>query len=149
MAEVAYTSRVHIERVRGNDHLLRRAAPAVAEPEQIERPVQGARVLVVAHAEFELLTREITVVGVRRREVREDARPVDALPPEGVVLGRVGVVPGQFLGQEVVAARLFDQLRQVARVAEHVGQPKDPRLITELVHEEALAVQQLADERLP
>src|SRR5205814_10047959 len=51
-------------------------------------------------------------------------------------------------GQEVVAARLLDELRQVARIAEHVGQPQGLRLHPELAYEESLAMQQLTHERL-
>ena len=47
---------------------------------------------------------------------------------------------------EIPAA--FEDLRERGRVAEHVGQPQVGRLAPELVEEEALAVHDLADQRL-
>ena len=138
----------HAERMRGLDHLGGRAAAAVAVAEQVQGLVRGRRVLEVAHAVLDLFGREVAVVGVCRRKVREHSRAVDTFPPERVVLRLVGVVPGKLLGQEVVAPRLLDQLGEVAGISEDVRQPQDARLVAELLHEVALAVQKLAHQRL-
>ena len=61
--------------------------------------------------------------------------------------GFVGVVPGELLGQEVLASRFGDQLRQGGGVAEDIGQPQLASIDAELLHEEAFAVQKLARQR--
>lgn len=81
-------------------HLARGAAAAVAVTERCQGARTPALVLVVADRVRHLLAGELGVVGVHRREVGEDPRAVDALPPEGVVGQLVGLVPGEFLGQE-------------------------------------------------
>ena len=61
---------------------------------------------------------------------------------------RVGAVPGDLLGDEVVGPAEGEDLRQRRRVPEHVG---DPRLATGdavVLAEEPLAVQKLAGHRL-
>ena len=102
--ELGRVAHRHSEPMRRLDHLGCWATTSVPRPEQVERAVGAIRVLEVAHAHLELVAREISVVRVRGREMREHSCPVDPLPPERVVLGRVGVVPRQLLGQEVVAA---------------------------------------------
>src|SRR6267154_4993016 len=134
--------------VRGCDHLRLRTAASVAPTKKVERSVRADPVFEVAHAPLNLVGAEAAVVRVGGREVREDARPVDSLPEKGVVLWLVGVVPRKLLGQKKVAARLARKLRQVARIAEDVGQPEDPRLVAELAREKPLAVQQLSHQRL-
>ena len=138
---------VYTERMRGLDHLRRRSAATVAEPEQVQRAVGARGVLEVAHARLDLLRAEVPVVCISRRKVGKHAGSVNSLPQERVMRWLVGVVPGQLLGQEVFAARFLDQLRKVARIAKNVGQPQDLRLVTELVQEEALAVHELPHER--
>ena len=148
LEKVGGATQLDAKSVRRLDHLRLRAAPSVTPPEQVQGAIRAGRVLEVTDAPLDLFGGEAAVVRIRGREVGEDARPVDAFPDEGVVLRLVGVVPGELLGQEEVAARLRHQLRQVARVAEDVGQPQDLRLIAELAHEEPLAMQQLPHERL-
>ncbi len=80
--------------------------------------------------------------------MREDARAVDALPVEGVVRERIGLVPRDLLGEEVVHPGLARDLRERARVAERVGQPDLARLVAQLLQEEPLALHELAGQRL-
>ncbi len=73
--------------------------------------MRAVAVLEVMDALGNLLWFEAAVVGVGGWKVREDARPVDPLPHKGVVLGFVGVVPRELLGEEEIAARRRDELR--------------------------------------
>ena len=148
LEEVGRPSQLHTEAVRGIDHLRLRPAPAVAPTKQVEGPVGVGPILEASNAALDLLLLEAPVVRVGGREVREDRGAVDALPEKRVVLRLVGVIPRELLGEEVIAARARHQLRQVAWIAEHVGQPQDFRFVTELVHEKAFAMQQLAHQRL-
>ncbi len=86
----------------------------------------------------------------RGAEVGQHARAVQPLPPEAVVGHRVGAVPADLDGEEVLQPRAADELRQVPGVAEHVGQPQHGRLgcPAELPAEESPAEQQLTRQRL-
>ena len=70
------------------------AAAAVADAEQADGHIDDARLAVASLVAAKLLGQEARVVGVFRREVRDDARAVDALPDEGVVRELVVAVPG-------------------------------------------------------
>ena len=59
----------------------------------------------------------------------------------------VDLAPGDLLREEVVAVRLADDLRQGGGVAEHVRNPQVADVHAEVVHEEILAVEELADHR--
>ena len=63
--------------------------------------------------------------------------------------GCVEAVPGQLLGQEARDPRLAHQLRQLGGVAEDVRVPELRAAAAELGLEEALAVEELARQRLP
>ena len=64
------------------------------------------------------------------------------------MLGRVEPVPRELLREEAVDPRAAHDLRQLAVVAEHVGVPEHAGAAAELALEEALAVEELAHERL-
>ena len=127
----------------------RRPAAAVAVAEQQQAAPRAVVVLVVARAAAQLGD-----LGRRRcrcrpagsaRAPREPSIPCQR---ERVVRRRVEAVPGQLLGQEAVDAGAAHDLRQLAVVAEHVGVPELAAAAAELALEEALAVQELAHERL-
>src|SRR5699024_10044047 len=82
------------------------------------------------------------------REVGEDLRPVDTLPVKGMVREGVGVVPGDFLGEEPVEAGPACQLWQRPGVTETVRQPYAVGLDPELVDEVPLALGELTHDRL-
>ena len=98
--------------------------------------------------ELELHGAQVGVVGIDRREVREDAGTVDALPPEGVVRHPIGVVPGEFLGEEVIASGQQRNLRERTGVAKGVRQPHVVRLHAQLFDEEPLALHELTHQGL-
>ena len=130
------------------DVLLLRAAAAVAHAEERDGDVDDPRLAVVRLVVLELLGHQVRVVGVLRREVRDDARAVDALPHERVVRELVVAVPGELLREEEADAALAQDLRQLAGVAEDVGEPEVARDDAELLLEEALPDEALAHERL-
>ncbi len=110
------------------------AAVAVAERHQQRRRQAGPApvfLLEVVPGPDGLLRRSIGVVGAGvsaaalrgGAEMGEDARPVQALPPEGVVRQTVVLIPPQFGGEKVLQPRLFDQLGKIPGIAEHVGKP--------------------------
>ena len=105
-------------------------------------------VLEVARRAAQLGHGRLGVVGVGGREVREHRRAVDADPAERVVLGRGVAVPGELLGEEAADAGAAHDLRELAVVAEHVGVPEHLGAAPELLLEEALAVEELAHQRL-
>ncbi len=134
--------------VRRRRHLAGRPAAAVAPSERDDGRVAHGLLGVLPLGAREVLPGEVGVVGVHRREVREDPAPVDALPEERVVRHRVGLVPRLLLREEVLGACAPHDLRQRSRVAERVGQPHLAGVDPELVEEEPLALHELADERL-
>ena len=133
---------------RPREHLARGAAPAVTPAEGQQRAGGGPLVGEVAGRVRHLGAGHLGAVGVGRREVREDAGAVEALPPERVVREAVGGVPGDLLGEEPLRTRQRDELGQGGGVAERVGQPHLAGLDAELVEEEPLAVVQLPGEGL-
>ncbi len=133
--------------VRGGDHLPGRAAASVAEPERNEGGVRPAFVGEVLFCMGQLGAREHRIIGVDRREVREDARAVDPLPEEGVMRKPVRLVPRDLLREEVFGTGGPRDLRQRGGVAERVGQPHLAGMHTELLHEEPRALDELPHER--
>ena len=136
------------EPARRLEHRARRSAAAVAVSERVQRVLRRRALRELALALRELAHTHVAVVGVGGREVREDARAVDALPPERAVREPVDLAPRHLLRQEGRDPGLLQDLRERGRVAEHVGQPEVGRLAPELVEEEALAVHDLANQRL-
>ena len=130
------------------EHVAGGAAAAVAHPEQHVALARTVAVLVLPHDPPEFLHGGHRVVGVGRRKVGEHLAAVDSLPQEGLVPGFVEVVPRQLLGEKVADAGLAHDLRQLAVIPEHVRVPELAAEGAELALEEALAVQELAAERL-
>ena len=130
------------------EHLRRRPAAAVAPAEHQQRSRRPLVVLEVARRPAQLGHGRLGVVGVGGREVRDHRGAVDADPAERVVVGRRVAVPGQLLGQEAADAGAAHELRELAVVAEHVGVPEHLGAAPEFLLEEALAVEELADQRL-
>ena len=80
--------------------------------------------------------------------MREHLAAVVALPHERVVLRLVEAVPRQLLREEARDAGLAQDLRELPGVAECVRAPELAVAPAELALEPALAVQELAHERL-
>ena len=95
-----------------------------------------------------LVSREVRVIGLHRREVGKHRRAVDALPPERMMRKAIGRVPRQLLGDEPFDAHVTQNLRQVRVVPEHVGQPPFGAFDPEVLLEEPLSMGELANERL-
>ena len=86
-------------------------------------------------------------VGGRHAGIHAGA--VDALPEEVVVGEAVGIVPGGHLvGDEVIHAALFQDLRQDPAVAEHVRQPGVVDGLAEGTAKEVLTIEQLTNQAL-
>src|SRR5829696_3690209 len=132
------------------EHLLARAAAAVAPPEGEEALGVVALALEVAPGAVEILGSNVAVVvlaGVF--EVVGDHRaPVYALPLVEVVGKLVGLAPVELVGEETLHPRAPEQLRQRRREPEGVGQPGHPRAMAELLLEVSLAIEHLAHHRL-
>src|SRR5262249_16553870 len=96
----------------------------------------------------QLLDTGVAVVGVGRREVTEHLAPVDALPDERVRVRTVEPVPRQFLRQEAHDPREPQELRPLGAIAERGGRPELAATDAELVLEEPLSVDELAQQRL-
>ena len=139
----------------GLEHQFRRPAAAVAPAEREQALARDALLLVLLPVALEFLDVEHAVVGEEPiaaagggDELHRDLAAVEAAPAERVVREAVELVPGDLAGDERVAVRQLQQLRQGGRVAEHVGQPQVPAVDAELLGEVLLAVEELADERL-
>ena len=144
----------------GLEHLTRRAAAAVAVAVGDQNIVVDLFILIAlprAHdgigMQIAVVSRKEALLGIltdaeRRDEMREHLGAVDALPEEGVIRDAVDLVPRELGGHEIVHAGLFHDLRQCAGIAEHIRQPQDFIILAEFLAEEALAVQELAHERL-
>ena len=134
--------------VRGRDHLAGGSPATVAVPERDQRGVGPALLGELVGGPRELGRRQVGVVGVDGREVGEHPAAVDPFPPEGVVRDAVGVVPGQLLCEEVLAAGQARHLRECAGVPEGVGKPDVGGLYAQLLDEEPLALDELPHQRL-
>ena len=132
----------HLEHLRGRPA----AAVAVAEHEQARR--RAVVVLEARGARAQLGDRDHRVVGVGRRHVHEHLGAVDPGPRERVVRRLGELVPGQLLGEEAVDPRAAQDLRDLAVVAERVRRPELAAARAEALPEVALAVEQLAHQRL-
>ena len=129
------------------EHVAVRSAAAVPETERVERAIDGA-VGRALDALRDLVDGDDAVVGVARREVRQQAAAVEAFPPERRVREAVRVVPRQLLRDERAHAGARGDLRQRGGVAEDVGDPQLVALDAELLQEEAGAERDLTDECL-
>src|SRR5215211_6847711 len=99
-------------------------------------------------ARAQLGDRHLGVVGVGRWHVHEHLRAVDPRPCERVVRRLGELVPGQLLGEEAVDPRAAQDLRDLAVVAERVRGPELAAARAEALLQVALAVENLAHERL-
>ena len=129
------------------DVFLLRTAAAVAHAVERDRDVDDPRLAVVRLVLAEFLGPQARIVVVLRREMRDDARSVDALPDERIVRELVVAVPRELLREEEADSALLEDLRELAGVAENVGKPEVPRNDAELLLEETLADETLAHER--
>ena len=130
------------------DHLRRRAATAV--PEAVEEHALACAdvILEVPGACAELRDGRLRAEGVGGREVRTYLRAVDALPDERVMRQLSELVVGELLGQKAVHAGSAEDLWQLAVEAERVGKPSLGAAAAELLLEEPLADDELANVRL-
>ena len=76
------------------EHLAGRAATAVAMSEWQQRPVRPALVSESPLRPIKIRSGQIRRIGIGRREMGEDPRPVNALPEEGIVGEAIDLVPG-------------------------------------------------------
>ncbi len=125
-----------------------RPAAAVAVAEGIEPGGEAVLLDALVPALDHALGVDAGVVVVVQVDV--DLGAVDALPDEGVVGEGIAAVvgPEDLLRGEVLDAAAAHDLRQRAGVAEDVGQPQQLAVDAELLLEEALAVDELADQAL-
>ena len=133
---------------RPREHLARRAAASVAPPERHQGSRRPPLLREVRHRVGELRAGQLAVVGIHRREVREDPGAVDPLPVEGVVGKPVGGAPRELLSEEPPRAGEAHELRESRGVPERVGQPHLLGLQAELLEEEPLAMHELPGEGL-
>ena len=101
-------------------HLTGGAATAIAEAVQQNRVTGEVLVQEVALRIHQLMHAHPRAVGIRRREVRENTRAIDAFPHERVVWELGGVVPRDLLREEPVESCTAGDLRPGAGVAETV-----------------------------
>ena len=80
--------------------------------------------------------------------MREDARPVNALPEERVVREAVDLVPRDLLSEHPAHSGQPSELRQGRRIAERVGQPHLVATVTQAFGEPSRAEGELAAYRL-
>ena len=127
-------------------HVARGAATAITETEEQKRAVGEILVLEVLLGVVEFLNLAPSSIGIRRREVGEDARAVDAFPHERVVRELGGIVPRDLLREEPFVPGTAGDLRPCAGVAEAVRQPYALGLHTEMFLEVFAAICNLADQ---
>ena len=144
-------------------HLARRAAapipvPVAHQPRLDHARPPGVLLLGAGPGVEHLVRRGHGVVGggvlaprlVGGAEVRQHARAVQPLPPEGFIRKVVVLAPADLDGEEVFQPGLLDELRQVPGVAEHVRQPQHRAFSArpKMGAEEAAPQQELARQRL-
>ena len=127
-------------------HVARGAAAAIAETEEQKRAVGKVFVLEVLLGVIEFLDLAPSGIGIRRREVGEDARAVDAFPHERVVRELGGIVPRDLLREEPFVPGTAGDLRPCAGVAEAVRQPYALGLHIEMFLEVFAAICNLANQ---
>ena len=127
------------------DMFFRGTASAVADAHEVEEFPGLDTFMITGLRMVHGLRFAEPVVGVGGREVCQNFRTVDAAPEEGMVGEAVGFVPGDFLSEEVVASRFFDDLREGGGVAENIGNPEVFHIDAEFIHEEIFPVEELAD----
>ena len=79
-------------------------------------------------------------------EMGQHLGAVDPFPGKGVVGERIGLVPGQFGGQEIPQAAALHDLGDSGRIAEGVRLPEGVRLIMQIVPKIPLAFDKLANQ---
>jgi 23S rRNA (cytidine1920-2'-O)/16S rRNA (cytidine1409-2'-O)-methyltransferase len=87
------------------------------------------------------------VFPIRRcgQEVRENLRAIQTLPPHELIRHAVVLIPTHFVRDEILHARLFNQLRQRPTIAKRIGQPQNGRVnIPKMLTEIAASKQKLA-----
>ena len=129
------------------EHLNAGTAASVAPPIDEERSGGAIEFLEVLDILEQFSRAGVRIVSVGRREVSEDARPVDAFPEKGMVGELVELAPRNFLSEKVFDAALAHDLRQGSRIAKDVRNPDVLCLVAEFLLEIALAVQDLPNER--
>ena len=130
------------------EHRPRRTPSPVAVAVDQQARARVVMVEVLARDLEQLRHADDAVVGVGRRIVREHLAAVVTLPHERVMVGPVEAVPRELLREEARDAGLAQDLRQLPGVAEGVRAPELAVAPAELALEPALAVQELARERL-
>ena len=128
-------------------HVARGAATAITETEEQKRAVGEILVLEVLLGVVEFLNLAPSSISIRRREVGEDARAVDAFPHERVVRELGGIVPRDLLREEPFVPGTAGDLRPCAGVSEAVRQPYALGLHTEMFLEVFAAICNLANQR--
>ena len=80
----------------------------------------------------------------------QDARAIQALPPERVVREAVVLAPAELGREKVLQAGLLDELRQAPGISKDVGQPEHrrPSLLAKMPLKEGHAQQELPDQGL-
>ena len=81
-------------------------------------------------------------------EMRQYPGAVNALPLKGVTGHFIEFIPAYLCGHEIADTAFFHDLRQSRGIAEHIRQPQDLIVLSELIPEEAFAVYELTNQRL-
>ncbi len=144
---------------RGLEHFPCRTAAAVAISVRYQNIIVDILVLVAHPAAHDRIGMQHSIVGCkevldwlvdaqRRDQVCQYLRAVDSSPHHCIVGNLVELVPSKLCRHKVVNAALFHNLWQCTRVAKHVGQPQNAVIHAKLLLEKALAMHELAHERL-
>ncbi len=131
------------------EHPFRRTASAVS-------PAEGEKTLIVVGFASEIppgskgvVRDDVAIVAMTwiEKGVRRDAGAVDALPFEQIERKRIRLIPVEFDREKTVDPGAAQDLRQPARIPEHVGQPEHRVPGTEGRFEIALPIEKLPHER--
>ena len=80
--------------------------------------------------------------------MRQNPCPVNSLPFKGIVWHFVKFIPADLRRHKISDATFFHNLRQSSRVAEYIRKPENLIVRSEFLPEKALAIEELAHERL-
>ena len=128
------------------EHFFGNPAAAVAVAEHRHGLPAGVFIL-IGFPVFLNLARHIPSDKVRRRHAGINFAAVNAFPDKVVVRETVGVVPGRhFVGNKIINAAFFKNLRQNPAVAEYIRQPAVVNGLTEFFAEILLPVKALANQ---
>lgn len=108
----------------------------------------GAHCLVLGNAAPDVAKVGFSRIGFRGWHVANDLASVGANPHEGRVGEVVDVVPAELLCHEAIHASKTTELRQLARVAKSIREPKGARARAKFGFKEPLAVEELTNKRL-